>query len=217
MVGALLITVAISGSWWLGQRDPGPPPGRWLVAASDLPPGHVLERGDLVERAAHLPDELGDRAFDARDLAVLDGRSILGPLVEGELLQAGAVGADAAPHAARELSLRVDAAWALGGHLAAGEEVDLLVTYGEGEGSSTSRVLAGAVLRSVQTLGGDGLLGGASVVITVAVEDADRILAVTNAARAGALTVVRATGADPVDHDRSHRPDLGRQRTEGGS
>lgn len=209
MLGALLVTASLSGSWWLGQRDEGPPPGSWLVAATDLAPGQVLGRDDVEVRSLHLPAELAGRAVPASRRSELDGRVVLGPVAQGELVQAGAVGAPAPDDRARELSLRVEADWALAGTLAAGDRVDLLVTYGEGSGSSTTRVLAGSVLRSVRSVEGDRMLGAATAVLTVAIDDPDRVLAVTNAARAGAITVVRATAADPVGHDRSFRPDEG--------
>ncbi len=83
MLAAALVGVAA----WLGLSAffpaPAPPGVAVLVAASDLPVGHVLEAGDLriqLRPAADQPESV------IHDLAAATGRALAAPLAEGETL-----------------------------------------------------------------------------------------------------------------------------------
>ena len=98
----------------------------------------------------------------------------------------------AEPHP--ELSFAIDTDRAVAGSLQPGDRIDLFATYGSGPDSSTSLVVPSAELRAVSDGGSNGLNGGRRHVLTVALADREAALALTNAVRAGELTVVRSTG-----------------------
>lgn len=193
VLGGLLVAVAAVGTFAAYGDATAGPSTSYAVAAADLPVGHRIGPGDLDLRAMDLPDALADRAFTSPD--ALAGAVTLAPLGEGELVQAGGLlpaGATDAP--AAELSFAVPADRAVNGTLRPGERVDVLATYGTGTAAETHVVVRGALL-----LGNDDgveAIGASTRVLTVALDDADDVLALTHATRAGEVTVVRATTAD---------------------
>ncbi len=196
MVGGLLVSVAVLGTWWTTAGADRRPTDRYVVAARSVGPGQRLTADDLRLAPVELGDALRSRAYaDPRPLV---GAVALGPFEPGDLVQSGAVApADASPDGprSRELSFAVDASWALAGSLRPGDRIDVLVTYGEGAASTTGQVLADAVVARIDTTGGEGLGQVQGQTLTVTIDDPELVQATVNAARAGSITVVRATGA----------------------
>jgi Flp pilus assembly protein CpaB len=194
VVGGLLVTVAMLGTWWASGDHQATPTGRVVVAARSLAAGSRLRADDLRTVAVDLPTAL--RARTVRDTAELRGTVTTASLTAGDLVQRSAVrpaaGGRGAP--ARELSFLLETPWAAGGSLAVGDRIDVFVTYGDGADATTTRVLAGAPVLRLTDAGGDGLGATPSQTITVAVRRTTELRATTNAVRAGKVTVVRSTG-----------------------
>lgn len=202
VVGGLLVAAAVVLTFavWVGADDA--PSTRYVVAARDLPVGEVLDAADLAAAPADLPGAVAGRAFT--DAALVVGQRTVAPLAEGELVQRSAVVVPEREGGGRQLSFAIDVADALAGTLEAGESVDLLVTYGSGGDSVTEVVAAGATVAALPE--GDDDVGGQTVVLLSLPEGTD-VLAVTNAIRQGALTIVRSVGR-PLDPGSRFVPDL---------
>ena len=196
VVGGLLVAAAVVGTFaaWSGVDDG--PEGSFVVAARELPVGEVLDPADLEVVAVDLPGSLAGRAFT--DAGPVLGQRTVAPLTEGELIQRSAIVVPEGTTGGRQISFAIDVADALAGTLEQGEAVDLLVTYGTGADATTEVVAAGA---TVAALLDDEDVGGQAVVLLGLPEGTD-VLAVTNAIRQGALTIVRSVGEPLVVGDR---------------
>jgi len=192
VVGGLLVAVALIATWWAASGAGHGPTTRYVVAARTLGPGQRLRAEDLRLEAVDLP--AGLRSHALTETTGLDDVVVTGPVEAGELLQSSLLARTAGGRSSRELSLVVDADWAVGGTLRAGDRIDVLVTYGDGTASQTDVVLGATTVRRVTTAEDGGLGGTRSQTITIAVDDPEAVKAVTNAARAGSITITRATG-----------------------
>lgn len=213
VVGGLLVAVALVGTWWTASGAGRETSTAYLVAARDVAPGHRLTRSDLAWSKLDLPATQRRHVFS--DPASVVGTVAVAPIEEDELVQSSGLVVSSGRRPARELSFVVEAAWAVGGTLRAGDRVDVLVTYGDGATSETRRVLSGTTIRRVD--GGDEeRLGTARTqTITVAISDPKLVNAATNAARAGTVTVVRATDTDAADDGGTYRPPAGTAASDG--
>lgn len=190
VVGGLLVATAAVGTFAAWSEADDPPSTRYVVAARDLPVGTALDADDLTVVAVDVPSPLAARVFDRVDLVV--GQHTVGPLAAGELVQRSAVVAPEGADDHRQVSFAIDTADALAGTLEVGEAVDLLATYGSTAADSVTEVVAsGAVVAGLPVVD-DG--AGGQLVVLVSLPPAANVLAVTNAIRQGALTVVRSTG-----------------------
>ncbi|MBK9181094.1 MAG: hypothetical protein IPM45_16315 [Acidimicrobiales bacterium] len=202
VLGGLLVAVSAVGIFLAagGRGTPGQP---YVVAARSLPPGTLLRASDLVTARLDLP-----RGFDGRvfaDTAALEGAVTVAPLAAGDLVQASSVVAGAAP-GSYELSLALDGDRAVDGRLAPGDRVAVVATYGTGDGAYSLTVVERALVVGVDSL--DGSLGGAGSTVTLALPAAADGVAVAHAARAGEVTLLRATAAPAGDRATpSYRPD----------
>lgn len=208
VVGGLLVAAAAVGTYaaWSGADDP--PSSRFVVATRDLIVGEVVDEGDLELVALDVPDDMAARAFDAA--APVVGQRTVAPLAAGELVQRsavvaleGAAGDDATGR--RQLSFAIDHANALAGTLEVGEPVDVLVTYGGTSADSVTEVVAAGAVVAGLSSDDDG--SGQTVVLLSVAEGTD-VLALTNAVRQGAVTLVRSLG-DPMAPGERFSPDLG--------
>lgn len=204
VVGGLLVAVALIGTWWAAAGGSQGPSSRYVVAARAIGPGEHLAASDMRLVAMDLPRGLRSHALTAT--GGLGEVVTTGPLEAGELVQTSHLARGTGGRTTRELSLVVDADWAVGGTLQPGDRIDVLVTYGDGTGSQTDVVLAGATVRRVTSARDGGLGATRSQTITVAVSDPEKVKAVTNAARAGAITITRATGVSTAAKTGAYRP-----------
>jgi hypothetical protein len=88
------------------------------------------------------------------------------------------------------LSFEVDVARAVAGSLEPGERVDVAVTYGQGGDAYTLYVARNVLLSDITTAGGG--LDGEALILTLAVPDDERVLALVQAFNTGQVVVSRA-------------------------
>jgi Flp pilus assembly protein CpaB len=203
LLGGLLITIAVVGTYVAVAGDDGAPRTRWLVARHDIDAGTRLTPGDLSVAAIELPDAVARNALPAGEAtghalpADAEGAITLAPLRAGALLQrsqllAAPVGTETAGPV-HELSLRLPPERAVGGTLNRGERVDVLATYGNGVDATTIVVARDAIVTRLDreeaaSLGDDG-----GLTLSLLLPDDDTVLAATHAKDVAALTLVRAT------------------------
>lgn len=168
LAGLALVVVALVGYWSVYSATTERT--AVLVAARDLPAGHVLRAGDLESAKIAGDEALVARLVPEATLDRIRGRELALPLSAGAPLPRAAVAARASGPAS--LTLVVSALHALGGALEPGDRVTVLATFqGEG-GTARARALA----RGLEVLAvGDvpaGLgAGSASIPVTVALPD----------------------------------------------
>ena len=167
-----------------------------VVAAHDLVPGATLQAADLRLAQVHADHRVLAEVFGGGALASLHGQVVTALVPAGALLTRGSV-QNAVSNAARVMSFALPRARAVDGHLAAGDRVDIVAV--DHDSARASYVLTGVELVAVDT-SGRGPLSGASddITLSIAVDapDAPRLAA---ALEAKTVTLVRATGARPVE------------------
>jgi Flp pilus assembly protein CpaB len=200
IAGGVLVAAAALGLFTAFLRADSAGRDQLVVAAHALPAGTRLSASDLRLVPMRVPSPQRAHAF--RSVDGLVGRLVVGPIGDGELVQAASVvGRDEQPPF-RQLTVLVDAS-----QLQAVDEsdtVDILVTTGTGEAARTEVAAGGArILRISRRGGGVGADGKAPV--TFALGSFDEVTRVVEASKAGALTLVRATGfaAQPPTYDPS--------------
>jgi Flp pilus assembly protein CpaB len=168
------------------------PTDRDVVAARSIRVGEALEASDLRLATGELPDD-ATGTFEETD--VLVGRVALGPIREGEIVQAGSVTDDRNGPSRNEIALTLPRAQVAVGRLKQGERVDVFVTRDD----RTTSVVRGA---QVVQIGGEGeasLTSDRELTIVVAVGTGQEVAALVHALRTGEVTVVRSTFARPDD------------------
>jgi Flp pilus assembly protein CpaB len=204
VVGALLVVLAALGAFVAARGTGGGPSHEYVVTAREIPAGTTLKAADLRTTAADLPDELAARAFT--DPTLLVGRILTASLATGDLVQASnVVGGDAADPRL-QLSIPVERSRALDGLVVAGESVNVLVTYGSGADGATFVVVRGASVLRVDQGQRSGLASSNDIVLLLAVDSPADAIALTHAAQAGSITIVRATAATNDEGPDSYRP-----------
>ncbi|CAM8634298.1 pilus_cpaB, Flp pilus assembly protein CpaB [Acidimicrobiia bacterium] len=222
LAGALLVTLAAVGAFWVAGADSAPPTQSVLVARRPLSPGEQLTSSDLEIRKVTILDGFDTHTYS--DPAQVIGGAMLAPLGKGELLQRSAVLTDAsAKVGALEFSFPIDRERAMNGELRPGETIDLLATYGTGIDAVTTVLARNALVRQLDKQN-DGTMGATGrVVLTIGLATADELLNAVHAAQVAGLTAVRSTGAgpstigrtstsSPISADRTMTDLLGAQR-----
>jgi Flp pilus assembly protein CpaB len=192
MVGGFLVAVAAVGLFAAYARAADRDRARYVVASHDIGVGSRIAAGDLALEAMRLPKATQRSAFS--DPSGVVGRLVVGPLARGELVQAASVLARDRTPPFREVVLRVDAPQV--GAVTEGDTVDVLVSTGSAETTTTEVVVGGVrVLRLADRARGIGSDGKQDVAFAVSSFDEARLL--VEASRAGSLTLVRSTGFPP--------------------
>jgi Flp pilus assembly protein CpaB len=205
VVGGLLVAAAAVGTFAAWSGADGVPSTSYVIAARDLPVGELLQAGDVELVALDAPEAIAGRSFGSAEAVV--GQRTVAPLAAGELVQRSAVVVPEGDLDARQVSFAIDAADALAGTLEEGEAVDLLATYGVTAGESVTEVVAaGATVAGLPLDDGDP---GGQVVVLLSLREGTDVLAVTNAIRQGALTVIRSIG-EPLQPGQRYQPGRGR-------
>jgi len=161
------------------------------IAARDIDAGTTVTSNDLtfarVAADAHVLDQLiTPRGADTLH-RVVAARS----LHEGELVRATDVRPRAAPHGTRAMSIPIDKSRAVGGRIATGDRVDVIVA-GDTE---VTIVIAGAEVLAVDDPGAGGLGNdNGDMTVTLAV-DAHQSQLLAGAVASGDAFLARATGA----------------------
>ena len=192
VIGGFLVALAMVGTFAAYTASTAPPITAYAVATRDLAPGDTIDTSALQLVAIDLPDGQRRRSYD--QLGPLQGLTVVEPVLAGELVQEGALVPTGADPGMRIVSFAVPRARAVNGSLTAGERVDVLGTYGNGEESCTHLVVADVLVTKVGETGG-ALVAEGDLTISVALSSPDSELAVAHAAAAGTVTLVRTTGA----------------------
>jgi Flp pilus assembly protein CpaB len=204
VVGGFLVAIAALGAFVAARGTGNGPSHHYVVVAHDIVAGTTLTSSDVRTEAVDLPDTIASRAFtDPQDLV---GRVLTTTLRTGELVQASNVVSGDAADPRFQLSVPVERSRALDGQLASGEQVDVLVTYGSGADGATFVVVRRADVLRVDQRDSGSLTSSTEIVLLLAVNSPGDALAVTHAAQAGKITIVRATAAGANDGPDSYRP-----------
>lgn len=186
VVGGVLIALAAVGTFVSWRQASSPPRHAYAVSTRPLQPGDPLTADDIRYEHIDLPGGVADRAFDTP--ADLEGRVLVAPVGEGELLQDGVVSDQGERDPAAEVSLALDRALAVDGRLQPGDTVDVYATHDD----ATRAVATGLRVIAVST-GGGSFADGSEVTVTLALGGVDEQVGVIHAARAGQVTLVRTT------------------------
>jgi Flp pilus assembly protein CpaB len=204
VVGGLLVAVAAVGIFAAVSGAGRGPSTRYYVAAHDIAAGTTLTEDDLEPVAIEIPDRLDGRVFS--DPGALVGAITVGPLSEGELIQAGglATGVDAE---IPTFSVAVGKADANAGELSRGDYVQVFATYGTDTAGTTVALSPEARIISISEED-DSLAAAGQVVVRLQVSSAEERSAIINATVTGRLSLVRVSGADDVEITETFRPAL---------
>lgn len=204
VVGGLLVAVAAVGIFAAVSGAGRGPSTRYYVASQDLSPGSTLTSGDIEAVAIEVPDRMRDRVFT--DPGALIGAVVVGPVSEGELIQAGglATGEDAQ---IPTFSVAVGTADANAGELTRGDYVQVLSTYGTDTSATTVTLSTEARIVSISE-DDDSLAAAGQVVVRLQVPSADERIAIINATTSGKISLIRVSGADDASATESFRPPL---------
>jgi Flp pilus assembly protein CpaB len=186
VLGGLLVALAGLGTFLSWQRASGTPDRSYAVAERTLRPGDPITADAVRFEPIDLPDDVAGAAF--RTPAELEGRVLVAPVGEGELLQSGALSDQGQGPPAAEVSLALTRDLAVDGRLQSGDAVDVYATHDDG----TSLVAEGVRVISVTEAGGS-FGDGRELTVTLALTDPARRVPVIHAARAGQITLVRTT------------------------
>lgn len=194
VVGSLLCVASALLAWFAASSRADAPPRMIVVAARDIPSGVVLTADDVNVHALVVPRDFGARTFRAADDLV--GAVALGPMSVGDPVLRSAVIVGPAANPARQISLTLPVAAAVGGTLRSGDTVDVLATYEDSADVSAKTVtLARRVLVSrvtgadpnVVTPTGDRL-------VTFAVDPLLDVEQFVNASVVAKIHLIRTTG-----------------------
>ena len=200
VLGGVLMAVAAVGVFLAYEQAGRAPRDQIVVAALAIPVGEVLEPSDLRTVDGELPGSTA--AFE--DVDALVGRVLLGPIGEGEIVQAGTVTDGPATAGVHEVAVTLPRRQIAVGRLKEGERVDVFVTYDE----RTASVVRGAQVVQIGAEDDGSLTSDREITLVVGVPSGDAVAALVHALRTGDVTVVRSTFADastegPLEFDGS--------------
>lgn len=186
VVGGLLVALAGVGTFVAWQQASGRPEHSYAVAARTLEPGEPIT-GDAVRfEPIDLPPGVAAGSFaTASDL---EGRVLVAPVGEGELIQRGALSDQGQPDPAAEVSVALARDLAVDGRVRTGDTVDVYAT----DGDATRQVAADVRVIAVSEAGGS-FADGSELTVTLALAREEDRIPVIHAARAGEITLVRTT------------------------
>jgi Flp pilus assembly protein CpaB len=167
-----------------------------LVAAHEVVPGTVIEADTVRVARLDASDRILASLYRPDELDELAGRVATAPIGSGSLVTRGSVRAVTAGAARRSMSFGIAAARAVGGDLDGGDRVDILAV--EADGVDARYVMTDVEVLSVDDGAGGPLGTPDDVTVTIAV-DPDGAARLTGALEGGKVTLVRATGAAPID------------------
>jgi len=185
VVGGLLVALAGVGTFVSWQQATGTPDHTYAVATRPLRPGEPVTADAVRFQPIDLPAGVAGSAFTSP--ADLEGRVLVAPVGDGELLQAGAVSDQGPPEPAAEVSIALARDLAVDGRLHAGDTVDVYATH-----ETTDVVARGVRVIAVSEAGGS-FADGTELTVTLALAEGVDGAAVVHAAREGQVTLVRTT------------------------
>lgn len=187
------MAVAAVGTFAAWHHAATRPQTAYVVAARPIPPGHVVAPGDL--RLVPLTLGHGVSAGAFTDPAAAAGRVALGPVDEGELVQAAVLSEGRQGDSPVEVSFALPRDRAVDGRLRNGDRVDVFAT----EGDRTRAVLERVLVVTVTNTGNASVMAGGDVMVTVGLDDPADRSDLIHALRLGEVTLARSTLAGPAD------------------
>lgn len=192
-LGALLMTVAAIGVFLAYAGADDGPADKLVVTTRPVHAGEMLAADDVRVVDGELSSAPGASVFRSTEEVV--GRVTLGPIAEGEIVQAGSVTTGSSSSRGHEVAITVPREQLAVGRLRDGERVDVFVTYED----RTSSVVRGAAVVEIARSSDGSLTSDREVSIVVSVPSGDVVAALVHALRTGDVTVVRSTFGDPDD------------------
>jgi hypothetical protein len=193
-LGAALVTASILLLYVAWVRATDTDTRTVVVAARSLDPGHTLVADDLRVEEIQL-DGMGGAALRTTfgQIDVLIGATTLGPVGDGELLQAGSVIKKAGGPASLEIGLSLEPADAVGGKLRAGDRVDVYLA--DGDDRAVAPLLASDV--PIVWVGPRTESSGPRIQLTIGLPDRSSVAAIVGAKADSGVSLVRSTGVGP--------------------
>lgn len=213
VVGGLLVALSALGVFLAYLNAVSAPAHSYLVALDEIAPGTIVEDLDhAFSLFGSVPTDLApvvaEGAVTEADVGDIVGTQMIAPMQAGDLLLRSNAVAGSDQRDAHLLAVPLAPHDALAGRLQPGQHVDVIATYSVA-GDSVTLVVARDV--PVTAVDGDATqgLGVAQLVITLAVADADEVLAIGHAARTASIYLTRPVGAPERRHnDEPFRPDI---------
>jgi Flp pilus assembly protein CpaB len=213
VVGGLLVAVAAVGTFAAVTGAGQGPTTRRVVAARDIAPGSLVTEADLELVAVDVPSRLAGRTFT--DPAQVAGAVAVGPVSEGELLQAGAL-AEGDDALVPTFSISVPRAAANGGDLQRGDRVQVFANYGSDTAATLQLLAPNAEVIAIEA-GDDAVGSSGQVQLVLAITSPEERSKVLNATVSGEIALVRITGAADPEAFPTYRPDLDADTAESGT
>jgi Flp pilus assembly protein CpaB len=191
-VGALLCVLAALLTFVAYRQAQQPPTTKYLVAVHEMEPGAPLTAADFREEAITLPPEVAARSFTT--FAQVQTAFLLGPIQQGELLQASNLVNRVGGTGSHEWSFSIESVNAAGGRIRVGEKIQILgTTTREGE-SITEVVNPNALVIGLDRTDPNPFRG--SLTILLALANDEEVFRLETAKNTQKLTVVRVPGAN---------------------
>jgi Flp pilus assembly protein CpaB len=187
VVGGLLVAAAGVGTFVSWQATATAPDDAYAVAVRSLQPGERLADDMVRFEPIDLPDGVARAAFDAP--GELEGRVVVAPVGEGELIQSGSLSDQLGGGPVAEVSVTLARALAVDGRLRPGDTVDVYAT------DEDTTVAARDVRVVAVTEAGGTFADGRELTVTLALGERSAGTPIVHAARAGQVTLVRTTHA----------------------
>ncbi|TVP74145.1 MAG: hypothetical protein EA340_01650 [Nitriliruptor sp.] len=204
VVGALLIAAAAVVTFAAYLDATSAPTRSYVVATAPVEPGTRLgDMAEVSERfgtiALDLSDEVAARVLPASAVDSLVGQVVVTPLQPGDLLTRTQLVDDGGAEGAQTLSFSLPRTAAVAGALRPGERVDVLATFGSGDGAYTAYVVRGVPLLGISAPDGGPLGGSSELTLTVAVSALRDVQALGHAVNTAEVFVTRSTASPEVD------------------
>lgn len=161
-----------------------------VVAALNLPAGRPVESMHLRAVEVDVDDAVYATLIPWAQATTLVGQVTAYPIAGGMLIGMTDFRDPSGPAGLRSMSIPIDAEHAVGGELASGDRIDLILVGDDGP----RYVLVSAEVLAVSSMGELGALASGGFYVVVAV-DAEQALLVAEAIRDGRIEIVRSTGA----------------------
>jgi len=189
VVGGVLVALAGVGTFVSWQQASGTPDHSYAVAGHDLAPGDPVSPDAVRFVPIDLPAGVAAAAFDSP--ADLEGRVLVAPVGDGQLLQLGSVSDQVGGEPSAEVSITLGRDLAVDGRLRPGDTVDVYATEDE------TTVAATGVRVVAVTEAGGSFGDGSELTVTLALAGEADGAPIIQAAREGQVTLVRTTHAPP--------------------
>jgi hypothetical protein len=190
VVGGLLVAVAALGLFTAWRQATQQHTTRYLVAAQDLPAGTVISAGSLATVEAKVDGTPARRLFADPDHLI--GMVTTQSLQSGELLSASMVQPATAVGPVYEIAVSLSTDAALAGQVRVGERVSVMAS----DDHCSSVLATNAAVQRIEDQG-DSLSAG-KYIVNLRLANADELLALAQASKAGTVRLARSDGSIPA-------------------